>query len=213
MRFSKFPLVILGAVLIESCEFISTPEVIKPLLISYRPLSNRLEQTYASFPECIRWSPESLHTEVDDESFFKRVTLRLQTLELKLLLDRMAYKYNLQNGQVMVDCAREMLELLVTLWVQRDRFIVHHHDYDVSNISSTFPSHTVSMLYPKLIFHPVDADGLGRPLSRRALRRAPQANESATRDLPNAHPPFLHRAEPCSADRVSGMDPSFGREL
>jgi hypothetical protein len=30
----------------------------------------------------------------------------------------------------MVDCAREMLELTVLLWVQRDRFVEHHHDYD-----------------------------------------------------------------------------------
>ena len=30
----------------------------------------------------------------------------------------------------MVDCAREMLELTVLLWVQRDRFVESHHDYD-----------------------------------------------------------------------------------
>lgn len=30
----------------------------------------------------------------------------------------------------MIDCAKEMLELTVLLWVQRDRFVEHHLDYD-----------------------------------------------------------------------------------
>lgn len=30
----------------------------------------------------------------------------------------------------MVDCAREMLELVVLIWVQRDRFVEHQHDFD-----------------------------------------------------------------------------------
>jgi hypothetical protein len=30
----------------------------------------------------------------------------------------------------MVDCATEMLELTVLIWVQRDRFVEHHHDFD-----------------------------------------------------------------------------------
>jgi hypothetical protein len=30
----------------------------------------------------------------------------------------------------MIDCAREMLELTVLLWVQRDRFVEKHCDYD-----------------------------------------------------------------------------------
>ena len=52
-------------------------------------------------------------------------------LEYKLLLERLAYKKEMPNGQTMVDCAREMLELVVLVWVQRDRFTAHHADYDV----------------------------------------------------------------------------------
>jgi hypothetical protein len=51
-------------------------------------------------------------------------------LEHQLLLERLAYKQGLYDGQSMVDCAREMLELTVLIWVQRDRFSEHHHDYD-----------------------------------------------------------------------------------
>lgn len=56
--------------------------------------------------------------------------LRLMMLEHRLLLERLAFKQDILDGQSMVDCAREMLELTVLIWVQRDRFIEHHHDYD-----------------------------------------------------------------------------------
>lgn len=51
-------------------------------------------------------------------------------LEHRLLLERLAHKQGALSGQSMIDCAREMLELTVLLWVQRDRFVEHHHDYD-----------------------------------------------------------------------------------
>ena len=62
--------------------------------------------------------------------FWRRLCLRLITLEHRLLLERLAHKQGALDGQSMVDCAREMLELTVLLWVQRDRFVEHHHDYD-----------------------------------------------------------------------------------
>jgi hypothetical protein len=51
-------------------------------------------------------------------------------LEHRLLLERLAHKQGILDGQSMVDCAREMLELTVLVWVQRDRFVEHHCDYD-----------------------------------------------------------------------------------
>lgn len=93
-------------------------------------LIDRLDQTYSSFPSFIRWNSDLLHSDIDDEEFFTRLVLRLSPLEYKLLLERLAYKQGLSNGQSMVDCAREMLELIVLIWVQRDRFVEHHSDYD-----------------------------------------------------------------------------------
>ncbi|KAG0649512.1 hypothetical protein D0Z07_4338 [Hyphodiscus hymeniophilus] len=61
---------------------------------------------------------------------WERLLLRLIRLEHQLLLERLAYKQGLYDGQSMVDCAREMLELTVLIWVQRDRFSEHHCDYD-----------------------------------------------------------------------------------
>ncbi len=59
-------------------------------------------------------------------------------LEHRLLLERLAHKQGILDGQSMVDCAREMLELTVLVWVQRDRFVEHHCDYDVRITSSLF---------------------------------------------------------------------------
>jgi len=68
--------------------------------------------------------------DVPDRAIWQRLCQRLGTLEHRLLLERLAFKQNVLDGQSMVDCAREMLELTVLIWVQRDRFIEHHHDYD-----------------------------------------------------------------------------------
>jgi len=54
------------------------------------------------------------------------MTARLQYLEYRLLLTRRLHTH----AQAMVDCAREMLELVVLTWVQRDRFSEQHHNYD-----------------------------------------------------------------------------------
>jgi hypothetical protein len=92
---------------------------------------DRIDQTYASFPASIRWNPSDASSPtVSDDVFWKRLNIRLIRLEHQLLLERLAYKQGLYDGQSMVDCAREMLELTVLIWVQRDRFVEHHHDYD-----------------------------------------------------------------------------------
>lgn len=95
----------------------------------------RLDNTYASFPPFVHWEPDLMsRTEISDNDVFTRLSMRLHMLELRLLLERLAYKQGLLDGQSMVNCAREMLELTVLIWVQRDRFVEHHHDYDVSPI-------------------------------------------------------------------------------
>lgn len=91
----------------------------------------RIETTYDSFPEYLEFHMSDVsNPEVSDVKVWMRLCLRLMMLEHRLLLERLAFKQNILDGQSMVDCAREMLELTVLIWVQRDRFIEHHHDYD-----------------------------------------------------------------------------------
>ena len=101
----------------------------------------RVEQTYNSFPHYLKFNMADVsNPEVSDPKLWMRVSLRLIILEHRLLLERFAFKQNILDGQSMVDCAREMLELTVLLWVQRDRFIEHHHDYDWILMSRGVPS-------------------------------------------------------------------------
>ena len=91
---------------------------------------DRLENTYKSFPAFIRWTPEVLHApDISDSKVFHRMAARLQYLEYRLLLERRAHQQGFLDGQSLVDCAREMLELVVAIWVQRDRFS-DQHNYD-----------------------------------------------------------------------------------
>lgn len=100
-------------------------------LTTSRYLMGRIEETFATFPDFLTWKPNDATSKtVSDFVFWKRLMLRLIRLEHQLLLERLAYKQGLYDGQSMVDCAREMLELTVLIWVQRDRFSEHHHDYD-----------------------------------------------------------------------------------
>jgi hypothetical protein len=67
---------------------------------------------------------------MSDATFWGTLTLRLTFLEYRLLLERLGHKQNILDGQSMVDCAREILELVVLVWVQRDRFVENQHDFD-----------------------------------------------------------------------------------
>lgn len=85
----------------------------------------------SSWPSFLQFKLSDLSSpHCPDIIFFRRLCLRLKTLEMRLLLERLAHKHGILSGQSMVDCAREMLELTVLLWVQRDRFVESHHDYD-----------------------------------------------------------------------------------
>jgi len=91
----------------------------------------RIENTYNAFPDFLKFHMADVsNPEISDFKVWLRLCGRLMMLEHRLLLERLAFKQNILDGQSMVDCAREMLELTVLIWVQRDRFIEHHHDYD-----------------------------------------------------------------------------------
>ncbi|KAG9238861.1 hypothetical protein BJ875DRAFT_285697 [Amylocarpus encephaloides] len=96
-----------------------------------RILLDRLQHTYSSFPSFLHFSlTDPRIKDLPDYDFWKTLGLRLTFLEHRLLLERLAHKQNVLDGQSMVDCAREILELVVLIWVQRDRFVEHQHDFD-----------------------------------------------------------------------------------
>ncbi|KAM3077180.1 hypothetical protein ACMFMG_003356 [Clarireedia jacksonii] len=100
----------------------------RPRILS---LLSRLQETYLALPSTIRYSPsDAYQPAITDWLLFHRLTVHLSFLEQRLTLERLAHKIQLRNGQSMIDCALEMLKLTNLIWVQRDRFTGHHHDYD-----------------------------------------------------------------------------------
>lgn len=61
---------------------------------------------------------------------FRKLMICLSYLERRLILERLAEKTGDNNWQTLIDCARELLELTVFVWVQRDKFVEYHHDFD-----------------------------------------------------------------------------------
>jgi hypothetical protein len=59
-----------------------------------------------------------------------KITLRLRYLHCCLLLEQLSVKKAQTDKQHLIDVAREMLELTVYMWVERDRFQERHYDYD-----------------------------------------------------------------------------------
>ncbi|RDW92003.1 hypothetical protein BP5796_01397 [Coleophoma crateriformis] len=92
-------------------------------------LLQKLIKTYTSMPRFLQWSPED-DSLPNDQLLWRKIGLRLKCLESKLLLERLLYKIGGSDGSSMIECAKEMLELTVLIWVQRDRYIEHHLDYD-----------------------------------------------------------------------------------
>ncbi|TVY34147.1 hypothetical protein LSUB1_G006396 [Lachnellula subtilissima] len=94
-------------------------------------LMQKLQNSFDSLPSHIHFSYAEPPTgKRSDSLFWKVLCIRLSYLDHRLLLERIAYKHGWLDGQSMVDCATELLELTVLIWVQRDRFVVHEHDFD-----------------------------------------------------------------------------------
>ncbi|RFU35705.1 hypothetical protein B7463_g679, partial [Scytalidium lignicola] len=96
-----------------------------------KELIDKTNQVYADFPSFVRLCKgDTTSPCISDQVLFSKLGIRLEYLEVNLLLERLASKAGITNGQAMIDSAREMLELTVLFWVQRDRFIERHSDFD-----------------------------------------------------------------------------------
>ncbi|KAH8656163.1 hypothetical protein BGZ60DRAFT_385064 [Tricladium varicosporioides] len=96
-----------------------------------RYLLDKLQKAYENLPPRLHFSLTNPNLRsLTDYRFWKTMTLRLKFLEDRLLLERLAHKQGVLDGQSMIECAREMLELTVLIWVQRDRFVQYQHDFD-----------------------------------------------------------------------------------
>ncbi|TAQ91053.1 hypothetical protein B7494_g587 [Chlorociboria aeruginascens] len=129
------------AIVLEDILELTLGDPAEETLDRIQSLLDRINNTYDSFPSFTKFHPsDPSDPAVSDAILAKRISLRLRFLERRLPLERLAYKHSNAAGQNMIDCAREMLELTVLLWVQRDKFTEHHHDYDWLIICMGVPS-------------------------------------------------------------------------
>lgn len=64
---------------------------------------------------------------------------RLDYLRIYFLLERLCVERGGESKQALLDVSREIVDLVVFIWLQRDRSEGRHHDFDYI-VSSHLPS-------------------------------------------------------------------------
>lgn len=93
-------------------------------------LKTRTREVFANVPHLINVTKEKLITAdflTEVRSLFYS---GLDYLRIHFLLERLSVERGHESKQKLVDVSREMVDLTVALWLQRDRTIIRHYDYD-----------------------------------------------------------------------------------
>lgn len=91
-------------------------------------LKQRNDHAHLSLPHWLQLSKDPPTS--NNHLQWTRFSLRLRYLHRSLLLEQLLIKRAQANQQTLLDISREMLELTVYMWVERDRFIERQYDYD-----------------------------------------------------------------------------------
>ncbi|KAL3424538.1 cytochrome P450 [Phlyctema vagabunda] len=97
----------------------------------------RNEQTLLQYPSWLHFVKD---TDAPQGVQWTRLGLRFRYLNCCLLLEQISNRRGQGNKQKLLDVAREMLELTVVLWTQRDQFRDQHYDYDFMIMFYGIPS-------------------------------------------------------------------------
>ena len=97
---------------------------------SYRDLKLRTREMHSNFPVQLQVSKADLNDCADDKIMWRLLCGRLDYLRLNFLLERLSTERGGAGKNQLFEVAREMLDLIVFLWVQRDRTMDRVHDYD-----------------------------------------------------------------------------------
>ncbi|RDW92202.1 hypothetical protein BP5796_01596 [Coleophoma crateriformis] len=90
-------------------------------------LKIRNEQTLNSYPPWLHYNKDFANPHYLQ---WTRLSLRFRYLNCCLLLEQLWTKRGNADKQPLLDVAREMLELTVFMWTERDQFRDRHYDYD-----------------------------------------------------------------------------------
>lgn len=93
-------------------------------------LKYRTHDSYSKFPRQLQVSKLDLIACKDDRLLWRLMMARFDHLRINFLLERLASEKGGSSKQKLLDVAREMLDLTVFLWLERDRSANLKHDYD-----------------------------------------------------------------------------------
>jgi hypothetical protein len=86
-----------------------------------RDLKVRTREMHSKFPVQLQASKADMNKCADDKIMWRLLCGRLDYLRIHFLLQRLSTERGGANKQELFEVAREMLDLTVFLWVERDR--------------------------------------------------------------------------------------------
>jgi hypothetical protein len=88
----------------------------------------------------LQLTKESLKLCDNDQKMWKLIYVKADFLRIQFPLERLSSERGGESKQKLVDVAREMLDMIIFLWLERDRTSHRHYDYDyvVSDHLTTF---------------------------------------------------------------------------
>ena len=93
-------------------------------------------ETYSQIPLILQVTKESLRLIKDDMKMWNLIFMRLDYLRMQFLLERLSAERGGESRQKLVDVAREIADMIVFLWLERDRYshLQYNFDYIVRKI-------------------------------------------------------------------------------
>jgi hypothetical protein len=93
-------------------------------------LKLKAQETSSHIPQIMQITKESLNLCSEDVKMWKLMFIRLDYLRMNFLLKRLSAERGGESRQKLVDVAREILDMVVFLWLERDRSGHRYYDYD-----------------------------------------------------------------------------------
>jgi hypothetical protein len=93
-------------------------------------LKSRTQDAYSKFPKHLQVSKADLIVCKDDQLMWRLMMARFDWLRMNFLLERLSTEREGTSRRTLLEVAREMLDLTVFLWLERDRSSTRKHDYD-----------------------------------------------------------------------------------
>jgi hypothetical protein len=93
-------------------------------------LKSQTQDSYSKFPKQLQVSKKDLIACKYDKLIWQLMMARFDYLRINFLLERLSTEKAGASKQKLLEVARETLDLLVFLWLERDRWVNRKHDYD-----------------------------------------------------------------------------------